>query len=69
METIYRLKANELNMAFCNSVKDLFADQEIELKIKPVETNIDEITILVEKTLAEEWNSKEDDRWDVLYSK
>ncbi len=35
METIYRLKASELNMQFIESVKQLFNDEEIVLSIVP----------------------------------
>jgi len=33
---------------------------------KTKKPKIDEITILSEKYLAEDWNSKEDQRWDKL---
>jgi hypothetical protein len=35
METIYRLKASELNMEFVESIKELFKDEEIILSIVP----------------------------------
>jgi hypothetical protein len=39
METIYRLKASELNMQFIESVKQLFNDEEIVLSIVPAKKN------------------------------
>jgi len=35
METIYRLKASELDMQFIESIKKLFNDEEIVLMIVP----------------------------------
>ena len=35
METIYRLKASELDMQFVESIKKLFNDEEIVLTIVP----------------------------------
>jgi antitoxin YefM len=35
METIFRLKATELDQRFIESVKNLFKDREIEISIKP----------------------------------
>jgi hypothetical protein len=35
METIYRLKASELDMQFIESIKKLFNDEEIVLTIVP----------------------------------
>ena len=35
METIYRLKASELDMQFIESIKQLFKDEEIVLSIVP----------------------------------
>jgi hypothetical protein len=35
METIFRLKASELNMQFIESIKQLFNDEEIVLSIVP----------------------------------
>lgn len=35
METIYRLKASELDMQFIESIKQLFNDEEIVLTIVP----------------------------------
>ena len=41
METIYRLKASELNMQFIDSVKQLFKDEEIVLSIVPAHKSFD----------------------------
>jgi hypothetical protein len=30
---------------------------------------VDEVTVVSEPSLAEAWNSKEDERWDKLYGK
>jgi hypothetical protein len=30
---------------------------------------VDEVTLVSEASLAEAWNSKEDDRWDKLYKR
>jgi hypothetical protein len=30
---------------------------------------VDEVTLVSETSLAEAWNSKEDDRWDEIYKK
>ncbi len=37
METIFKLKASELDRNFIESVKNLFKDREIEISIKPSE--------------------------------
>jgi hypothetical protein len=36
MQTIYRLKAQEISMAFLKSLKTLFAGQEVEIIVKPI---------------------------------
>ncbi|MCG3166720.1 MAG: hypothetical protein POELPBGB_02501 [Bacteroidia bacterium] len=46
-----------------------------EIGITPVKKSkkyvqpVDEISIVSEPSLAEAWNSKEDERWDELYKK
>ncbi len=46
-----------------------------EIGISPVKKKkkyvqaVDEISIVSEPSLAEAWNSKEDERWDELYKK
>lgn len=46
-----------------------------EIGIRPVKNlkkyvqPVDEISIVSEPSLAEAWNSKEDERWDELYKK
>ncbi len=40
MQTTYRLKAQEMSEAFLQSLRTLFAGQEIEITIKSVETPI-----------------------------
>lgn len=35
METIFKLKAKELDKSFIDSIKNLFKDREIEISIKP----------------------------------
>ena len=37
METVFKLKAAELDSRFIDSVKNLFKDREIEITIKPIE--------------------------------
>jgi len=37
METVFKLKANELDKQFVDSVKNLFRDIEIEISIKPTQ--------------------------------
>ncbi len=37
METIFKLKATELDRSFIESVKNLFKDREIEISIKPTQ--------------------------------
>jgi hypothetical protein len=67
MQTTYRLNAQEISVAFLQSLKTLFAGQEIEIIVKPVtDDHLDETTILAQTTLAEEWESAEDQRWDNL---
>ena len=67
MQTTYRLNAQEISDAFLQSLKTLFAGQEIEIIVKPVTDNrLDETTILAQTTLADEWESPEDQRWDNL---
>jgi len=52
-------------MAFLDSLKNLFVKQEIEITIRPL-SDIDQTTMLSQRTLAEEWDSAEDQRWDKL---
>lgn len=102
MQTTYRLNTQELNMTFLRSLKSLFANQEVELIVRPInessqiqdsewikaissnpafdfneekgkvinlhkkEKPLDEITLLAESSLEDEWNSTEDQRWDKL---
>jgi hypothetical protein len=37
MQTIYRLKAQEISVTFLRSLKKLFAGQEVEITIKTIE--------------------------------
>jgi hypothetical protein len=37
METVFKLKAAELDRGFIDLVKNLFKDREIEISIKPVQ--------------------------------
>lgn len=37
METVFKLKAEELDSRFIDSVKNLFKDREIEISIKPTQ--------------------------------
>jgi antitoxin YefM len=37
METVFKLKAKELDKSFIDSVKNLFKDREIEISIKPTQ--------------------------------
>lgn len=41
METIFKLKATELDRSFIESVKSLFKDREIEISIKPTQDETD----------------------------
>lgn len=41
METIFKLKATELDRDFIASVKNLFKDREIEISIKPTQDETD----------------------------
>lgn len=41
METIFKLKATELDRSFIESVKSLFKDREIEISIKPTQDESD----------------------------
>ena len=65
MELTYRLNSQEMNGAFLDSIKNLFARQEIEITIRPL-NGLDQTTILAQNTLAEEWDSTEDQRWDKI---
>lgn len=47
METIFKLKASELDRNFIESVKNLFKDKEIEISIKPSQ---DETKYLLQST-------------------
>lgn len=38
MYTTYRLKTNDLNVQFIESLKALFRDQEVEITVSPVDT-------------------------------
>jgi hypothetical protein len=56
-------------LAFINHIKSKFADIQIkEKKSKPYDVTEDdntyEIMLLSEKSLAEDWLSDEDNRWD-----
>ena len=37
METVFKLKAKDLDRSFIDSVKNLFKDREIEISIKPTQ--------------------------------
>lgn len=37
METVFKLKAKELNMSFIESIKHLFEGKEIEITVKPAQ--------------------------------
>lgn len=37
MYTTYRLKANDLNVQFLESLKTLFRDQEVEITVSPID--------------------------------
>ena len=65
MELTYRLNSQEMSVAFLDSIKNLFLEQEIEISIRPL-NDLDQTTILSQTTLAEEWNSIEDQRWDTI---
>ncbi|MCK9414446.1 MAG: hypothetical protein M0Q53_19245 [Prolixibacteraceae bacterium] len=41
METVFKLKAKELDRSFIDSVKNLFKDREIEISIKPTQDETD----------------------------
>ena len=44
METTYRLKSTELNIAFLMSLKNIYDNQEIEINIKSLnEPNLEEV--------------------------
>lgn len=68
MQTTYLLNTQELNMTFIRSLKSLLPNQDIEIRVSTVPSNsfIDEITLMAESSLADEWNSTEDQRWDNL---
>jgi hypothetical protein len=38
MQTTYRLKAQEISMAFLKSLKTMFAGQEVEITVKSVDS-------------------------------
>jgi hypothetical protein len=40
MQTIYRLKAQEISMAFLKSLKTLFAGQEVEITVRSVKPDV-----------------------------
>ena len=65
MELTYRLNSQEMNGAFLDSIKNLFARQEIEITIRSL-NDLDQTTILAQNALAEEWDSIEDQRWDKI---
>ncbi len=68
MQTTYLLNTQELNMTFIKSLKSLLPNQNIEIRVSTIPSNnfIDEITLMAESSLADEWNSPEDQRWDNL---
>ncbi|MCX6249138.1 MAG: hypothetical protein NTX61_00145 [Bacteroidetes bacterium] len=41
METVFKLKASELNGKFIESIKSLFKNEEIEISIKPARDETD----------------------------
>ncbi len=65
METIYKLNSKEINLVFLNSLREMFLDQDLEITVKPI-SKLDNVTIISENSLAEEWDSTEDQRWDKL---
>ncbi|MFN4144998.1 MAG: hypothetical protein ACK4GN_04175 [Runella sp.] len=67
MQTTYRLNAQELSLVFVQSVKTLFVGQEIEITVKSLnEKPLDDVSVLSQAALSEEWESPEDQRWDNL---
>ncbi|MBU1820584.1 MAG: hypothetical protein KKG00_03605 [Bacteroidetes bacterium] len=67
MQTTFRLHSHEISPAFLQSLKTLFAGQEIEITVKSIaELPIDEVTELAQFSLSDEWDSDEDQRWDEL---
>ena len=52
MQTTYRFKAKEISMAFIKSVKTLFADKEVEIIVKTIDTKDEEKTA-VNKAILE----------------
>ena len=67
MQTTYRLHSHEISPAFLQSLKTLFAGRDIEITVKSIaEEPIDEVTQLAQSSLAEEWDSAEDQRWNEL---
>ena len=53
MQTTYRLKAQEISMKFLNSLKTLFAGQEVEITVKSVDTKKGELTKNVSGSLLQ----------------
>jgi antitoxin YefM len=45
METVFKLKATELDRGFIDSVKNLFKDREIEISIKPIQDETEYLLI------------------------
>ena len=65
LQTTYRLNSQEISLAFLDSLKNLFAKQDIEITVKSI-NDLDQTTILSQNALSEEWDSPEDQRWDIL---
>jgi len=44
MQTTYRIKAQEISMTFLKSLKTMFAGQEVEITVKTVDSNQEELS-------------------------
>ena len=51
METVFRLKAKDLDKNFIESVKNLFKDREIEISIRPTQDETEYLLVNPENRL------------------
>lgn len=62
MYSTYRLKANEINQDFIDSIKKLFINKEVEIIIKDIDESLDFNDMLsVSSSSLEFWDNKIDD--------
>lgn len=66
MEATVKIDDKRIFQSLIGFLKSIDIDVFSQTASKTKNSKIDEITILSKRYLAEDWNSKEDQRWDKL---